>query len=265
MIVSRVGRTGRYAFGRGPQEQRASRAASCCRLPSVFVLAVALVTLYGSPAFATVLNISLYGNTSPGVTADWTAPYPFEQTNYTVVANGYNDDTLWVWDEQQNYVLTQPLKLDWVADPAAPYVNVVTDQNDNVLYYEFVAGTIVSSQYVQFDPDGGKTVQATVEFDAPFLGIINRDEFLFDSDFLGRPGVNYSDFPLRGIEIVQNGDTVGVGSNPNELVLSWWADSPGDWTRVVTAYSPVAAVPEPGWAGVLALLAVCGVAVGRRR
>ena len=44
---------------------------------------------------------------------------------------------------------------------------------------------------------------------------------------------------MRGIE---GGDTTGF--NGGNLDIAWRAQSPGDWARVLTAYSP-AAVPPP--------------------
>jgi hypothetical protein len=63
---------------------------------------------------------------------------------------------------------------------------------------------------------------------------------------LALSGIDYNDFTLRGLEF--NDSTSFVGS---DTAISWYATSPGDWTRLITAYSPggdntsTVSVPEP--------------------
>ena len=64
---------------------------------------------------------------------------------------------------------------------------------------------------------------------------------MFDSDpILGLPGIDYNDFTYRGLETE---DTTNMSGS--QVAISWNASSPGDWTRLITAYSPTAAIPEP--------------------
>ncbi len=169
---------------------------------------------------------------------------------FDIAPNGYNDDILWVWNENQNILLTDDLHVDWVADPSAGYVTP-----DGSGYF-IHAGTIVSSHYVQWDPAGTKRVNARIEFDSDIFGYISSDAHLEASDdVLGLSGVGYSDFTNRGIEPPphSNADSVSVDLLSQERVeISWKASSPGDWVRLITAYSPQGdpvgpsqPVPEP--------------------
>jgi hypothetical protein len=86
------------------------------------------------------------------------------------------------------------------------------------------------------------TVRATNNLDSQVFAYITSDSNLFTSAAaLGLPGLNYADFDLRGLE---TGDTTTFnGANTD---ISWFASSPGDWTRLMIACSPSANVPEPG-------------------
>ena len=168
-----------------------------------------------------------------------------------------NDGILLAWDEVQNFTLTQDLRVDRVFDASAPFISSAGGGD-----FFIAAGTVVSSHYLQWDPGNGSNsrVQATIELDSQVFAFITADQNLFDSDDqLGLPGLDYADFGLRGLE---SGDkTVFNGQNTS---INWGAGSPGDWTRLITAFSPSAPVPEPP---AIALLALCliGAAISRRR
>lgn len=156
-----------------------------------------------------------------------------------------NNGLLIGWDERQNITLTSDLKVDRVADPSASFVGGSAGS------YYIKAGTIVSSHYFQWDPVNGGSSRVTAElnFDSDIFGFITSDANLFASDAaLGLAGLDYADFGFRGLE---SGDTTNFAPNgDNSLVdISWSASSPGDWTRLITAYSPAAVesanVPEP--------------------
>lgn len=157
----------------------------------------------------------------------------------TTVNQNPDDGILLAWDEVQNFTLTQDLFVDRVFDPNASFVEAVTGG------FILKEGTIVSSHYIQWDPlavNGSGTsgsVQATLQLDSQIFAFITADQKLFDSDFLGVPGVNYNDFGLRGFE---SGDITTF--NGNSVDIDLFASSPGDWARLITAFSP-AAVPEP--------------------
>lgn len=157
----------------------------------------------------------------------------------TIIPDSYNDDTLYVWNEKQNVLLGSNLKVDRVADETAPYI-VGSSGN-----YEIVAGTIVASHYLQWDPAGSKRVHAELAFDSEIFAFITADQKLFDSDLvLGLDTLNYNDFSLRGLE---SGDTVNYGTDFTTVEIDWQASNPGDWTRLITARSPRAAIiPAPG-------------------
>ncbi|MEM7058008.1 MAG: hypothetical protein AAF557_10505 [Pseudomonadota bacterium] len=135
---------------------------------------------------------------------------------------------LLVWNERQNIILKEDLVLDRVADPGSPFVARRDDGR-----YVIRAGTLVSSHYLQWDPswESADFVSATIKLDQPIFGFIIGDQNLFDSDAqLGLPGIDYSDFWLRGLE-----DEDWTRMRDDEVDISWWASSPGDWTRLITA------------------------------
>ena len=100
----------------------------------------------------------------------------------------------------------------------------------------------------------------TVNFDSDILGIITTTNDLAASDFLANTGVNYLNPGNRGLEA---GDSVTI-SSPRQILFDTVASSPGDYVRVLTAFSPAASTPEPGslvWLG-SGLMALTGL---RRR
>lgn len=144
------------------------------------------------------------------------------------VVQNPNDGILLAWNEIQNFTLTEDLRVDRVADPDAPFVQPIG--NDFLI----LAGTIVSSHYIQWDPGNGSQdrVDTTLVFDSDIFAFVTADQNLFDSDFLGLPGIDYADFGLRGLEA---GDSTVFGADPTRVEISWSAGNPGDWTRVITA------------------------------
>jgi len=162
-----------------------------------------------------------------------------------------NNGILLAWDEVQNFTLTEDLRVDRVFDDT---VDFISDAGGGDYYIK--AGTIVSSHYMQWDPGNGSNnrVNATVDLDSEIFAFITADANLFNSDtFLGLSGFDYADFGNRGLE---SGDTTDF--NGSSVDISWRATSPGDWTRLITAYSPggddsddngdddQVSVPEPG-------------------
>ncbi|MEM1316340.1 MAG: hypothetical protein AAGI51_17420, partial [Pseudomonadota bacterium] len=147
-----------------------------------------------------------------------------------------NDGLLLTWNERQNVFLEEDLPVDRVADPEADYV---LRKNGR---WHIAAGTIVSSHYVQWDPaEPVGAVRAVIEADSPILAFITDTFGLIRTDaLLGHPQVDYNDFLLRGLEETDAAwfDGAGVG-------ILWLASSPGDWARLITAYSPGAGVRGP--------------------
>lgn len=155
--------------------------------------------------------------------------------------------------------LTQDLRVDRVFDATASFV---TDAGGGDFLIK--AGTIVSSHYLQWDPGNGSSasVETTISLDSQVFAFITADQNLFASDFLGLPGLDYNDFTLRGLE---GNDTTAF--NGTDVDIDWTASSPGDWTRLITAFSPTAEVPVIPVPASLPLLAagLGGLALLRRR
>ncbi len=147
------------------------------------------------------------------------------------VAANPNDGILLAWDERQNITLTEPLRVNRVFDPDADFI---TDIGGGEFLID--AGTVVSSHYLQWDPGNGSdtTVETTISLDSQVFAFITSDQNLFDSDdALGLPGLDYADFGLRGLE---GADTTAF--NGPDVDIRWTASNPGDWTRLITAFSP---------------------------
>src|SRR5271154_4755933 len=73
------------------------------------------------------------------------------------------------------------------------------------------------------------------------------------------PASTYLSPSERGLEA---GDSVTI-SGPNQILFDTVASSPGDYVRVITAFSPTATTPEPGTLalfgmGLLAMAALYG-------
>lgn len=176
-----------------------------------------------------------------------------------------DDGILLAWNERQNVTLTSDLRVDRVFDPAAPFVEAITGG------FLIKAGTVVSSHYLQWDPLptadlAGRTVNATIALDSQVFAFITSDGTLADSDaVLGLPGLDYNTFGLRGLEA---SDTTSFDGT--DTTIRWQASTPGDWARLITAFSPTAAsapVPVPAALPLLAggLAALAAAARRRRR
>lgn len=175
------------------------------------------------------------------------------------IAENPNDGILLAWNEVQNFELTQDLRVDRVFDTNASFVEALTGGD-----FLIKAGTIVSSHYLQWDPgnNSSSSVNTTIALDSQVFAFITADTNLFNSDFLGLPGLDYADFGLRGLE---SGDTTAF--NGTDVDINWTASSPGDWTRLITAFSPggVTPVPIPAAAPMLGLGLAALALVKRRR
>lgn len=197
------------------------------RIPTARLLLAAGVALAtASPAAATLVDIINVTGANDGVITT-NPPNP-------IVANP-NDGILLAWDEKQNVTLSQKLYVDRVFDNTASFIG----SDAGGTYID--VGTVVSSHYLQWDPGSGSSssVQATIQLDSQAFAFITADQKLFNSDpIVGLDGFDYADFGLRGLE---PGDTTDF--NGPDVDIDWSAGSPGDWTRLITAFSPTAA-PE---------------------
>jgi MYXO-CTERM domain-containing protein len=123
-----------------------------------------------------------------------------------------------------------------------------------------VAGDVVASHYIGFDPASGLGQVGYIDFDADIYGVATDRTKLNDSDFVANTGVTYLSDSLRGLE---GGDSVMIDpTNSRRLLVNWFANSPGDYVRVFTQFS-AAAVSAPPVAGFL-LLGI-GLLAARRR
>jgi hypothetical protein len=216
-------------------------------ISSVLGVTGALLLSFAGPSNATIVG---YTNCIGALVCDFTTPPP-----NPIVANP-NNGILLGWNEVQNTTLAADLRVDRVFDPGASFVQA--DGSGFIIK----AGTIVSSHYFQWDPGNGSAtrVNATINLDSQVFAFITDTQKLFDSDdALGLPGLDYADFTLRGLE---GGDTTNF--NGEDVDISWQAGNPGDWTRLITAFSPAAAIPEPGTLALFGL-GLAGLGFARRR
>jgi hypothetical protein len=142
--------------------------------------------------------------------------------------DNFQSPNLFGFDEDQNILLTAALTVDVGANPIP-------------------AGTTVASHYIFFDPGPSQHVIGTVNFDSDVLAIITSTTHLAASDFLANTGVNYLNPGNRGLEA---GDSVTI-SGAKQILFDTSASSPGDYVRVLTAFSPGAAPASPEPAGLI--------------
>ena len=189
------------------------------RLAAVLGVALTIAT----PASATIVSGLVTGGTAfaqGGVFVSLSVPLTGSTPFNTVGADNFNTPNLYGFSESQNILLSSTLLMDIGAAVAA--------------------GTQVASHYVFFDPLNTSSMVGTVDFDSDVLGIITSSGLLLASDGLANTGVNYLNPVLRGLE---SGDSVTI-SGTRQILFNVFASSPGDYVRVITAFSP-GAVPEP--------------------
>ena len=207
-------------------------------------LAVALgvALTIATPAAATIVSGLVTGGTAlgaGGVFVSLSVPLTGATPVNTVGADNFNTPNLYAFSESQNILLGSSLVMDIGAAIAA--------------------GTQVASHYVFFDPLATSSMVGTVDFDSDVLGIITSTGLLLVSDGLANTGVTYLNPVARGLEA---GDSVTI-SGTRQILLNVTASSPGDYVRVITAFSP-GAVPEP-MSLALVGAALAALAVTRRR
>ena len=197
-------------------------------MKTVFVAATAL---WAGQASATIIGGGVTGGSSfaAGGQFNLIEPIPF---GFTVGDDNQQSDDLFGFNEDQNILLADALDLD-VGTP------------------QLAAGTEVASHYIFYDPVLA-SIEGFVECDAVVLGILTETDTLFASDVLANTDVTYLNPAARGLE--DNTDSVVIDpGNPNRILIDFFAGSPGDYIRVLTERSPIAAqeVAAPGTLGLL--------------
>ena len=212
--------------------------------------AVGLATLIATQAHATLVSIT----DCAGEAESCEIIVP---ASGSTITKNPNNRRIYAWNELQNFTLSEDLFVNRVFDETASFVEKINNNN-----FKILAGTVVSSHYVQWDNAGGtlQRATATINADSQIFAFITDDQYLFDSDFLGLPTLNYNDFTNRSLEADDY-----TTFNDQSVDISWNAGTPGDWSRMITAYSPMGAVPLP--AALPMLLAGMGLLgfAGRRR
>lgn len=210
-----------------------------------FVLVAGLVVCSATRASATIISGGIYSAGNPNAKfIKLTVPFADSNPDNTVGDDTFQNGHLYGFDEDQNILLTALLSVD-VVPPGDPLTLPI--------------GTTVASHYIFFDPVDN-TMDGYVDFDSDVVAIITSTGNLAASDFLANTGVTYLNPTLRGLE---PRDSVTIESARRIRFISA-ASTPGDYVRVLTAYSP-GAVPEPATMALLGLAALAGAARQARR
>ena len=175
-------------------------------------LAIAFA-LYATSASSYVLGGQIEQQTGSGVFEKLETDEPF-----SVGADNFDSCNLFAFDEDQNILLVEPIRVD--IGGVKGFIR---------------AGEVVASHYVFFDSIDGYH-SGYVDFDAPILGVAAYQGTMGATDFLANTDVNYISTNLRGLE---RGDYVWIDpEDPFRLWVSWAGSSPGDYIRVFTSRSP---------------------------
>lgn len=131
--------------------------------------------------------------------------------------NFFDDNNVRAFNEVQDFTLADRLVTD-----VAPQ-----DLGSNVVG----AGSVISSHYVLFDPDGFASVTGSVTFDAPVVGIVTLNTSFDATDaLLGNPATDYA---IGGQQLEIPPDILSISGNTVNFELT--AGSPGDAMRVITS------------------------------
>lgn len=201
------------------------------------LIAIFLSFIMPSTALATVIGGQVTGGNTGGV---------FQLLNPPPAAVGNNNQqspNLFAFNEDQNINIAAPIS-----------VNIGTNP---------VAGDVVASHYIFFDPAPSTHMVGYVDFDADIYGIITSTGFLAASDFLINNSVTYNNPGARGLE---SNDSAWIDPVlAHRVRVDFFASSPGDYIRVLTMRSPIADAPEPSLLGLFCLGFLTFVGLRRRQ
>ncbi|PCJ44678.1 MAG: hypothetical protein COA99_06535 [Moraxellaceae bacterium] len=185
--------------------------------------ALAFASMAVASANATIID----GRVTAGVGSFVELSVPFSESDpdNTVGNNTFQDNNLYAFNEGQNILLNNDLAADDVGGGAAGTL---------------LAGTVVASHYVFFDPRASRSQEGWVSFDSNILAIMTKTGTMAASDFLLNNNVDYQNPNARGLE---SGDSAWFSGST--VYVDWKASTPGDYIRILTAYSPSAPIPEP--------------------
>lgn len=208
------------------------------------------IAFFATQASATILNGSV--TSGGGVFVNLSVPFTESDPDNTVGNDTFQDLNLYGFDEGQNINILSDLDVEVLADGLGGSSGSGT----------IAAGTLVASHYIFFDPDGVANQEGTVTFDSDILGILTSTSSLLASDSLLNTGVTYLNPTLRGLESGDNVSIIGL----NMISVDWAAGTPGDYVRVLTAFSPGApAVPVPAAVWLFGTALIGFVGMSRRR
>ena len=175
-------------------------------------IALCMLMIVTTPAQAFVTDGGIIRQNGQGSFVKLDTDVPFDVGN-----DNFDDDNLYAFDEDQNIVLTAPIRVDLGGENGV-----------------IPAETTVASHYVFFDSLSGVQI-GFVDFDAPILGIAAFQDTMGATDFLANTSVNYIGTELRGLE---QGDRLWIDEgDPHRLWVYWAGSSPGDYVRVFTRRS----------------------------
>ncbi len=176
-------------------------------------LCIALaLAMPATSALATVIDGEIMQQNGQGKFVKLDTDEPFAVGNDT-----FDDENLYAFDEDQNILLDDPIRVDIGGEEGV-----------------IPAGSVVASHYVFFDSLRGIHI-GYVDFDSAILGVATFQDTMAATDFLANTTVEYISIHMRGLE---PGDYVWIDKkDPHRLWVYWAGSSPGDYIRVFTAKS----------------------------